>query len=474
MREFAVESGWSGSGLLLSHRRRLRIQHDCGQRDAKEHPPRRELQQMTTSKRCAIVGLGLRSKMYATAILGDRSSNAELVGLCDINSTRMRAYNELFAREFGTSPVPAYHPNDFLQMMRERDVEVVIVTSVDRTHHRYIVEALRAGCDVVTEKPLTIDAPRCQAIVDAVKETGRQVRVCFNYRYAARNTRVKELLDQRVVGDVLSVHFEWLLDTTHGADYFRRWHRDKRNSGGLMIHKASHHFDLVNWWLGARPEAVFGFGRLAFYGRDNAEARGVARFYDRGTGNEAAREDPFALDLQSDPRLKALYLDAEHEDGYLRDQSVFSDGISIEDDMAAVVRYSTGATLTYHLTAYSPWEGYRVGFNGTEGRLELEAIERSHVDPSPEAGIDAVASERITVQRLWQRAEIVPFEAEDGSHAGADARLLEDLFGTGRGTDALGRASTHLDGVFAILPGIGANISFASGLPVDLTRLVQL
>ena len=429
---------------------------------------------MTARRRYAIVGLGVRSNMYATAILGEHSDSGELVGLCDLNSTRMHVYNELFARQFDATSVPAYHPNDFLRMLRERDVEVVIVTSVDRTHHRYIVEALRAGCDVVTEKPLTVDAPRCQAILDAVKETGRRVRVCFNYRYAARNTRVKELLDQGVVGDVLSVHFEWLLDTRHGADYFRRWHRDKRNSGGLMIHKASHHFDLVNWWLRARPEAVFGFGRLAFYGRDNAEARGVARFYDRATGSDAAREDPFALDLESDPRLKALYLDAEHEDGYLRDQSVFSDGISIEDDMAAVVRYSTGATLTYHLTTYSPWEGYRVGFNGTEGRLELEAIERSHVDPSPDARTDAAASERITVQRLWQRAKPVPFEAEDGSHAGADARLLEDLFGTGGGADGLGRASTHLDGVFAVLPGIGANISFASGLPVDLTRLVKL
>ena len=429
---------------------------------------------MSARKRYAIVGLGGRSSMYTSAILGERSGSAELVGLCDVNSTRMRVYNELFARQFDAPAVATYHPNDFSRMLRERYVEVVIVTSVDRTHHRYIVEALRAGCDVITEKPLTIDASRCQAIVDAVKETGRQVRVCFNYRYAARNARVKELLDQRVIGDITSVHFEWLLDTRHGADYFRRWHRDKRNSGGLMIHKASHHFDLVNWWLGARPEAVFGFGRLAFYGRDNAEARGVTRFYDRATGSEAAREDQFALDLRSDAQLKALYLDAEHEDGYLRDQSVFSDGISIEDDMAAIVRYSTGATLTYHLTAYSPWEGYRIGFNGTEGRMELEAIERTHVDPSRNAPTDTGASERIMVQLLWQRAEQDPFDPEDGTHAGADAKLLEDLFGGAGGVDPLGRASTHLDGVFAILPGVGANISFASGLPVDLTRLVQL
>ena len=49
-----------------------------------------------------------------------------------------------------------------------------------------------------------------------------------------------------VIGNVVSVDFHWLLDTRHGADYFRRWHRNKRNSGGLLVHKATHHFDLVN------------------------------------------------------------------------------------------------------------------------------------------------------------------------------------------------------------------------------------
>jgi predicted dehydrogenase len=293
------------------------------------------------------------------------------------------------------------------------------------------------------------------------------VTVCFNYRYANRNSKVKELLSTGAIGEVTSVHFEWLLDTRHGADYFRRWHRNKSNSGGLMVHKASHHFDLVNWWLGSRPETVFGFGRLAFYGRANAEARGLTQFYERAHGSEVARDDPFALDLEANPKLKALYLDAEHEDGYHRDQNVFGEGIDIEDDMAVVVRYESGATLSYHLTAYSPWEGYRVAFNGTEGRVELDAVERSSA--TPHAG----NLERITVHGLWRDAEEVSFDAEDGTHAGADRRLLEDLFGTPR-YDPLGRSSSHVDGVFAVLPGIAANRSFATGEPVRVADLVAV
>ena len=67
------------------------------------------------------------------------------------------------------------------------------------------------------------------------------------------------------------------------ADYFRRWHRDKRNSGGLLVHKATHHFDLINFWLGSAPELVMALGGLRFYGHENAQERGVTDFYTRAT-----------------------------------------------------------------------------------------------------------------------------------------------------------------------------------------------
>ena len=105
------------------------------------------------------------------------------------------------------------------------------------------------------------------------------------------------------IGEVYSVHFEWLLNTVHGADYYRRWHRNKANSGGLLVHKATHHFDLVNFWLGTEPDTVFAFGDLNFYGRQNAEKRGVKNFYYRCHGSEAAKGDHFAIDMDSNPCL---------------------------------------------------------------------------------------------------------------------------------------------------------------------------
>jgi predicted dehydrogenase len=286
-------------------------------------------------KRYAIVGLGSRSGMFTEAILGKYKDRCELVALCDTNQTRMNFWN----RRWGGTPVPTFKAEDFDRMIRERKPDTVIVTSVDATHHLYICRAMELGCDVITEKPMTIDAEKCRQILDTVERTGRKLRVTFNYRYSPPRTTVKELLMKGAIGEVKAVHFEWLLDTVHGADYFRRWHREKKNSGGLMVHKATHHFDLVNWWLDTSPELVFALGSLAFYGRPNPNPK------------------PFELDLRDGDLLQGLYLDAESEDGYRRNQNVFGPGITIEDTMSVLVRYRNGAQMSYTLSAYCPWEG---------------------------------------------------------------------------------------------------------------------
>ncbi|UCG00085.1 MAG: Gfo/Idh/MocA family oxidoreductase [Spirochaetaceae bacterium] len=435
-------------------------------------------------KSYAIVGIGSRSYLYSDALLGTFRDCGRLAAICDLNQVRMEYANRRFRETYGIDAVPAYKPARFEEMIAECNVDTVIVTTIDRTHHQFIVRALEAGCDVITEKPLTVDEVKCRAIFSALERTGKSLRVTFNYRYAPRNSKVKQLLLEGSVGEVKSVHFEWFLDTIHGADYFRRWHRDKRNSGGLLVHKASHHFDLVNWWLDSAPEQVFAYGDLVFYGRVNAEARGLTAFYDRGTGHPNALGDPFALDLKADPELEEMYLQAESEDGYRRDESVFGHYISIEDDMAVLVKYDNGASMSYHLTAYSPCEGFRIAFNGTKGRLEYEVAEKSYVSGSlkdinqPEHGSSGEKTieepVKIVIRPHWGQPESIHVEqSSEGGHGGGDRRLLEDLF-RGSEPDPLYRSADHHAGALAILTGIAANRSLASGVPVRIDDLFEL
>lgn len=440
---------------------------------------------MSNKKRYVVVGTGSRSNMYIKAIVNDYQAQAELLAFCDANQTRMDYYNAILQNEWKHEPVKTYKAEAFDKMIAEQQPDVVIVTTMDRTHHRYICRAMELGCDVITEKPMTIDAEKCQAIIDTKKRTGRKVTVTFNYRYSPRNTKIKEIIKSGAVGTITSVHFEWLLDTKHGADYFRRWHRDKRNSGGLMIHKATHHFDLVNWWIDSSPATVFAMGDLKFYGKENAENRGVTDFYFRAKDSEIAKNDPFALNITSeDKTLQGLYLDAEHEDGYYRDKSVFGDGINIEDNVGVMVRYKNNAVMTYSLNAHCPWEGYRVCFNGTKGRLEFNVVEKSYVSGNHEdfnqPGMRELEGDKkelvpeIIFQAHWEKPQIITYDKGDkGGHGGGDVRLLNDLF-LGVGEDPLSHAAGYIDGAMSILTGISANKSMATGLPVKVDELIKL
>ncbi|MFH1497557.1 MAG: Gfo/Idh/MocA family oxidoreductase [Verrucomicrobiota bacterium] len=434
---------------------------------------------MSPKKRYAIVGTGSRSRMFRDAILQTYADTCELVALCDSNPLRAAVWQSDINLN-----LPVYGPANFEEMLRVHRVDTVIVTSIDRTHHDYICRAMKAGCDAITEKPMTIDSDKCAQILETRERTGKNLTVTFNYRYAPRNSRVKELLQSGVIGTVTSVHFEWLLDTQHGADYFRRWHRDKRNSGGLMVHKSTHHFDLVNWWLDSQPETVMAMGDLRFYGRANAEERGEPRHYFRSTDNPAAAGDPFALDLHKEPDLKRMYMDCESADGYVRDLNIFGDGISIEDDVGVMVRYRNRTVMTYHLTAFSPWEGYRVAFNGTKGRLEFDVTEKAYVSGGEgdhnlaknirgAAGHEVLEPTTLLYRPHWGPPQKIDVpETNSGGHGGADSIMLADVFSPKSSADPLKRAAGHKAGALSIMTGIAANRSMATGLPVNIRDLL--
>jgi predicted dehydrogenase len=348
--------------------------------------------------------------------------------------------------------------------------DCVIVTTVDAIHHVYVIQALRHGCDVIVEKPMTTDAEKCRQILRAVEDTGRGARVTFNYRWGAGPTRVKQLIRERTIGEIIHVDLEYWLDTHHGADYFRRWHRDKDKSGGLIVHKATHHFDLVNWWIDSVPETVFAMGKLGFYGRANAEKRGVEVSYDRYTGSEY-QGDPFALDLNWDDRLKQLYLDSEKYDGYRRDMNVFGDDITSEDSMSVLVRYRGGAVLNYSLNAYLPVEGFRVVFSGTEGRIEYSEVQEPRVRKEGTVSMGGDRRCHLTVQRLFEEAHRSEIPFGKGGHGGADPLLQEKLFSASPARDVWGRSAGHGQGAASMLVGAAANQSMEAEEPVRISRI---
>lgn len=407
-------------------------------------------------KRYVQVGCGSRgSESYARPLVRNYSDCAELCGVYDVNPKRAALVSDTVGAE-----IPVF--DDFDKMLETVKPDTVIVTSKDSTHDTYVVKAMKAGCDVIVEKPMTTTFEKCLAIQKTQEETGRDVVVTFNLRFHPFFRRVKEILSSGVIGKVLSVHYEWLLNTSHGADYFRRWHRERDNSGSLLVHKSTHHFDLVNWFLEEDPVAVNAFGTRRFYGhtREQRSERCLTCPY-KDTCE-------FYFDITKDDWMVKLYLNCEDADGYYRDKCVFSDEIDIEDSVSLSVQYSGGAVMSYSLTAHSPYEGMRMILNGTEGRMEVVHNATSTV------GYQISSNNYVDIfNRKGEKIHMDIPEKTASGHGGADDQLRDRLFRNPNAPDPLGQMASVRAGMMSIGIGMAANLSMKEKRQVALSEFYK-
>ena len=420
-----------------------------------------------------LVGTGVRgTSFWGKRLVEQYGEILEFVGICDINPGRLD-----YAKKYMGVKCPVF--TDFREMVQQTKPDLVIVTTTDATHHKFIIQGLDMGCDVLTEKPLTIDERKCQDIIDAERRSRRNLIVGFNYRWSPYATKVKELLMQNTIGKLTSVDFHWYLNTYHGASYFRRWHGLRQTGGTLWVHKATHHFDLLNWWINSDPREVFAYGDLEYYG-----ANGPFRGDNCRTCPHKSKCE-FYWDITKDKRAMDLYVANEQYDGYIRDNCLYREEINIYDKMSAQVKFQNNVVLNYSLTTYSPLEGWRVAFNGTEGRIEawLDIPYQKEVSVSQaemhqremdQSGNDQAESEPIIVHKLWKDFETVQVPVERAGHGGGDKRLHDKIFIHPEKEDPFQRAAGVRDGAMSILIGVAARKSIESGEPIKIGSLTDL
>lgn len=391
-------------------------------------------------KKCVIVGVGMRGALSYVAPIakGHLSDACEIAGIYD----KVRARAELCSRDYGDIPVF----DSFRGMLDAVKPDFVIVTTKDSDHHEYVIEALLAGYDVVTEKPMTNSRKKALAIMEAERKSGHRVLVTFNMRYMRPIVDLKRVCMSGVIGDVKHIDFEWLLDRRHGADYFRRWHRYLENTNSLLLHKSTHHFDFCNWIIGNKvPESVFARLNLDFYGK-NGEFRGESCHTCAHKSECRYFWDITATDFE-----KRYYYDLEAESGYVRDGCIFAEDIDIFDRMALNVKYEDGTTMNYSLVAYAPDEGCRIRLIGTKGRLEFEYLSSGPKKTEGEfkiTTIDIDGNENVTYTG-W----------ETGDHGGADDKMRDHIFRGIQDGDPLGQCANSFAGYTSLAIGDMAVLS---------------
>ncbi|XEC96134.1 Gfo/Idh/MocA family protein [Paenibacillus tarimensis] len=420
-------------------------------------------------KRYVICGVSTRANgMFIRSMLDTFQSYCEIVGLLDADPGR---FTNCFSKFPSLNGLPVYLPDQFDRMIKETEPDAVIVAGADYTHADYIVKGLEYNLDVISEKPMVTTGTDCKRVLDAQKSSKGKLCVTFNYRYNPVHTRIKELILEGRVGRVTSIDLNWYLDTYHGASYFKRWNRMRSNSGGLSIHKSSHHIDLVNWWIDQKPVEAFAYGALNYFGPEGEfnPAKEEGRFC--GTCRVKGNCNYY---MQWSARSKAIVPEDDHlgtmevkpgGSGYRADACIFDSAIDIEDTYSAVVKYSQGAMMSYSVNFSVPYEGYRLAINGTRGRIETkEVISKRVAYHIPQQTIDYFP--------LFGGKETIHVVPRTGGHGGGDPLLLEDLFmgpDPNRTYSILAGAEA---GAFAVLTGEAIWKSANWGRPVRLDELL--
>ena len=433
---------------------------------------------MKKKTRYAICGLSMRGiSHFVMPLLGKNleggpnfDTTSELVAVLDIDE---KLVNE-FCRKISID-IPFYLPKDFSKMTKEQKPDMILVASQDYSHCEYIVKGLLAGCDVIVEKPMVISQDQIRKVVAAEQKSGKKIRVAFNYRYTPIHIQLRKMIQSGEIGRITNVEFTYNLNTFHGASYFYRWNRSRANSGGLCIHKSTHHFDLINWWLDDVPVEVYAYGALNYYGANGAlrphgkdgkplssteEKRNCPYFRKNYAGKISPDEipatgfDKFNLpyDVQYPPEQKRY---------------IYDDAIDIEDTYSVLVRYGRGASLAYSCNFSTPWEGYILGINGTKGRVEIV----NHTNPDP-AAVDGEKAE-IIFYPLFGGKKVIEIPPVAGGHDGADFRIENDLFGKpSKESRELALVAGSRDGGYSVAIGEAVWRSIKAKKPISIKPLL--
>ena len=401
-------------------------------------------------KKIAFVGTGMRGRGFFLALIEKYADNFTVVGLCDSNIKRCEYY-----RDLANSDIAVY--TDFDLMLKEQKPDIVFVATIDGLHHEYIIRSLKFGCDVLTEKPMTIDEEKCLAIRQAEKETGRKVTVTFNARFIPYFAKLKQLIASNIIGQPLSIHYEYTLNTWHGGDYFKRWHRFMEKSGGMLVHKSTHHFDIVNWLLEDDPVSVSAQGARLYFGNENRPHGERCCTCEYGKTCESYKF------IYTNETMQKLYYETESEDGYIRDHCAFKSDTDIYDSMSVSVAYKKGTLLTYSLNLFGMDDGFTMNIIGEKGRMEFSNFH---------AGDSKKEMYKIIVRYRDGRMDEIYFPKIATEHDGGDELMRDMLFGYVT-EDPLGQCADSFAGMKSVMIGVAANRSIKEGVRVELAPILE-
>lgn len=324
-----------------------------------------------------IVGFGIRA-MISEELAS--TPGVEIRAICDPSEA---------ARDRARERFPDALVTDSLTELLSAGVAAAFVLAPDDLHAEVATACLEAGVAVFCDKPIAISIEDADAMLETARRTGTRLYLGHNMRHMPVTRTMRDIIRSGRIGTVKSVWVRHFVG--NGGDYyFKDWHAERRHTLSLLLQKGAHDIDIIHWLADGYTERVSGMGGLTVYGE---------------LGERGKPEGQLMTDWISDANWPP------------RTMTGINPLVDVEDLSLVTMRLDNGVYATYQQCHYSPdyWRNYTV--IGTEGRLE-------NIGDGDDAVVNVWTSRG---SGLPAPDEVVPVPSSEGSHAGADPKLIDEF-----------------------------------------------
>ncbi|MBL7840933.1 MAG: Gfo/Idh/MocA family oxidoreductase [Cyclobacteriaceae bacterium] len=263
---------------------------------------------------------------------------------------------------------------------RPKFADAIIITTPDNLHYGPCMKALEMGYDVLLEKPISPSEKECRDILTLAKKTGRIVAVCHVLRYAPYFVKLRELIQSKAIGEVVSIQHMEPIEHIHMSHSYVRgnWHNSKQTTP-IILAKSCHDLDILRWMIGKPSKSIHAFGDLSWFTKKNAPAGSTERCTD-GCAVEGScpysaldiyyrkRSWNYVFDLPEDKDKQAAYvLEQLKTTNYGR--CVYRMDNDQPDHYVTNILFDDNVTASFSMEAFTSYGGRRTRVMGSHGDI---------------------------------------------------------------------------------------------------------
>ncbi|MGD9604519.1 MAG: Gfo/Idh/MocA family protein [Bacilli bacterium] len=315
----------------------------------------------------AILGFGQRGYTYAN-IIREHPDEAKIVAVCEKNLLK----KPIILGQYQLSNEQFYeNDDDFFK--KGKIADILVISTMDQDHYRQAMISLELGYDLLLEKPIATTKEHCQAILNKANELKRKVAVCHVLRYTPFYQKLKSLINEGVIGDIVTLSQTEHIGYFHFAhSYVRGNWRNSQTSSPMILAKCCHDLDIIRWLIGGNCTQISSVGNLFYFNKAHAPVGSRPYCY------QCDLDCPYnALHFyKQNPMWAMIFSLNPNLDDVLKDESlsysrcVFQSDNNVPDHQVVQMLFDNQTTAQLTVTAFSNEVHRSIKIHGTKGEME--------------------------------------------------------------------------------------------------------